>query len=684
MEGTPSIRVNSHDHRYRSPPSQSRSRHSPQHSLHAPASPMSIPHATQDSPSVPPPLPPPTNVYDDLTPQAQQKEWMFFNKEYVDQHWTDFGKAATVRPGSSLLGGNKSHAAIEANDHPQHAELDVSRRGSSMSTVTAPHRNSEAMIDPCDKEDSKLSGYRLQSERQLEQRSLSTSSQAYDRNLLSKIGGPNTPNRLSVSGGPETSGAVSPGAEPSAEHTARHLSTSSTSERRHPSVDSSTFRWSVSSAAASPGPFRNPNFNPENSRPTALRHPSFQFDDGALHRGSYDQSMFLHEDFNAEEGQMKDLNLNDRGDDFQLATKPGMKRRASSPHRESLREDRSSISSAPGSSDLYTRRSLQQYPNRNPSVSASRYAPSHQGSISSASSYNPRNGSLASSYTLSVSSSNTSHASGRISPGMMSPAMVDPELGAMGYMNAKPLNNPSPASHQIIPPFTRTMSDTPIHTALQTPTESAPPSRHNSLPGVQGIYICDCCPKKPKKFTSEDDLRAHHMEKQYSCLYCPNRFKNKNEAERHQNSLHLRRHSWSCAALNTIETVFHTSPTTNGATDICGYCGEEFPNPADWNHRRDHVLQTHKFGECNQAKKFFRADHFRQHLKHSHAGTSGKWTNMLETTCMRDEPLPQPMSMAGNMHSNGPPTMSMMGMANTAGPPMGGKPDVITEMPHEA
>ena len=49
----------------------------------------------------------------------------------------------------------------------------------------------------------------------------------------------------------------------------------------------------------------------------------------------------------------------------------------------------------------------------------------------------------------------------------------------------------------------------------------------------------------------------------------------------------------------------------------------------------------HKFGECNQAKKFFRADHFRQHLKHSHAGTSGKWTNMLENACMKDEPPPK-------------------------------------------
>ncbi|CAD0089157.1 unnamed protein product [Aureobasidium vineae] len=516
-----------------------------------------------------------------LTPQAQQKEWIFFNKEYVDQHWTDFGKAATVRPGSSLLGGNKS----QEDGHAQHHEGDASRRGSSMSTITAPHRNSEAMIDPCDNDDSKLSGY-------------------------------------------------------SAEHSARHLSTSSSSqsERRHPSVDSSTFRWSVSSAV-SPGPFRNPNFNPENTRPTALRHSSFQFDDNSSHRGSYDQSMFLNEEFSTEEGQMKDLNLNDR-DDFQLGAKPGMKRRASSPHRDSLREDRSSISSAPGGGDLYTRRSLQQqYPNRNPSISASRYAPSHHGSISSASSYNPRHGSLASSYTLSVSSSATSYASGRISPGMMSPAIIDPELGAMGYTNAKPLNNQSPAPQQIMPPYTRTMSDTPIHNALHTPADSAPQSRHNSLPGVQGIFICDCCPKKPKKFTREDDLRTHHMEKQYSCLYCPNRFKNKNEAERHQNSLHLRRHSWSCNALDTIETAFHTSPSTNGATDTCGYCGDEFPNPADWNSRREH------------------------------------------TTCMRDEPLPQPMGMAANVQ----PAMPMMGMANTAGPPpMGSKPDVIAEMPHEA
>lgn len=136
----------------------------------------------------------------------------------------------------------------------------------------------------------------------------------------------------------------------------------------------------------------------------------------------------------------------------------------------------------------------------------------------------------------------------------------------------------------------------------------------------------------------------HEQEKQYECQYCPNRFKNKNEAERHQNSLHLRTHSWSCAALSGSEAAFHPSPSHPTEVDICGYCGAEFPRschgvatPNDWAIRNEHLQSAHKFAECNHTKKFFRADHFRQHLKHSHAGTSGKYTNMLENACMKDE-----------------------------------------------
>jgi hypothetical protein len=134
-------------------------------------------------------------------------------------------------------------------------------------------------------------------------------------------------------------------------------------------------------------------------------------------------------------------------------------------------------------------------------------------------------------------------------------------------------------------------------------------------------------------------------EKPFKCTFCYSRFKKKNEAERHKKSLHLRRHSWSCAAISGREAAFHlsTSPksqTPNGPSgDACGYCGKEFSNfPCDWNARIEHLTIVHKFGECNQTKKFFRVDHFRQHLKHSHAGTSGKWTNMLENACVKDEP----------------------------------------------
>jgi len=147
--------------------------------------------------------------------------------------------------------------------------------------------------------------------------------------------------------------------------------------------------------------------------------------------------------------------------------------------------------------------------------------------------------------------------------------------------------------------------------------------------------------------------RQHQREKAYYCGYCNNRFKNKNEMERHQNSLHVRKQSWACAALNNdIRRAFHactkvqqsTNPGQGPQTaderashDICGYCGASFPNPPDWEARNHHIIHVHKFGECNQTKKFFRADHFRQHLKHSHAGQSGKWTNMLEAECVMQE-----------------------------------------------
>ncbi|KAI1799736.1 hypothetical protein F4811DRAFT_76096 [Daldinia bambusicola] len=164
----------------------------------------------------------------------------------------------------------------------------------------------------------------------------------------------------------------------------------------------------------------------------------------------------------------------------------------------------------------------------------------------------------------------------------------------------------------------------------------------------QGYFLCECCPKKPKRFDTMEELSVHQAEKRYQCNFCGARFKTKNETERHESSLHVRRHAWSCSNLLSIGymNVFQESTNLPGISDRCGYCGDEFPrngegvpmyaNEQDWEERFVHVKELHRFGECNSSKQFYRADHFRQHLKHSHAASLGRWTGAVESRCMID------------------------------------------------
>ncbi|KAI0860218.1 hypothetical protein F4860DRAFT_223880 [Xylaria cubensis] len=165
----------------------------------------------------------------------------------------------------------------------------------------------------------------------------------------------------------------------------------------------------------------------------------------------------------------------------------------------------------------------------------------------------------------------------------------------------------------------------------------------------QIFFMCECCPKKPKKFDSAEALSAHEREKQYECSYCGNRFKTKNEAERHQNSLHIRRQSWACSELHEAGYIhaFRSSLTAAGDSTICCYCGAEISEASAgddrnllaegiWDARLRHLKDAHKFGDCNTSKKFYRADHFRQHLRHSHAAVLGDGTGQLEAVCMKE------------------------------------------------
>ncbi|CZT06295.1 related to zinc finger protein [Rhynchosporium graminicola] len=340
----------------------------------------------------------------------------------------------------------------------------------------------------------------------------------------------------------------------------------------------------------------------------------------------------------------------------------GQKRRASSPPGD----EGPTLHTVGSAGDLYRRREAALRASPSPRFHST------SGSISSTTS-GPRNNSYASTLSVNASSITSLGSHGRLSPGGISPGgfsnagsdMSDSPYVSSLSLNASPgqsrvshSRGPSADAHLLM--MARQLYES-IGASKQTPSK------------VHGILMCECCPKKPKKFDTAEELSAHEQEKQYECAYCNNRFKNKNEAERHQNSLHLRRHSWSCAALSGYSAAFHNSLNRPNEADTCGYCGEDFPRTGisstpgtlgsdahaghpiaiatreDWDARIAHLQEMHKFGECNQAKKFFRADHFRQHLKHSHAGTSGKWTNMLEAACMGEEPLPEARRAPGRL-----------------------------------
>lgn len=118
MSSTPSIRISQHQ-RYPSPPNYP--------SISA-ASPMAIPRA-QDP--VPPPLPPPSYIPE--ISAGHDPGWQWGN----DPSGADFGRTASVKPGSSLLGGARSFrpAEKERDTYMQYTASDT-RRGSSISTVT--------------------------------------------------------------------------------------------------------------------------------------------------------------------------------------------------------------------------------------------------------------------------------------------------------------------------------------------------------------------------------------------------------------------------------------------------------------------------------------------------------------------------------------------------------------------
>ena len=239
-------------------------------------------------------------------------------------------------------------------------------------------------------------------------------------------------------------------------------------------------------------------------------------------RSSHDQSIIFDPDSAAdfpmeETGALRQLHLEDRpppslespyyySSSVDARSGMSLKRRASSPPPEAAHDDKA-LHSAGSSSELYQRSTAHLAPSRGSPIN--RFAPI-QGSISSASSSGLRNGSYASSGGLSVGGSSISSISTheRLSPGGLSPASDQLNTRDLQHNNSLPTTS-SPRD-SLSRPHQRTPSDTKSSAAIarkMSSDNSGPRKLHNAS-GLQAhAHICECCPKKPKKFDTLEELK---------------------------------------------------------------------------------------------------------------------------------------------------------------------------------
>lgn len=235
-------------------------------------------------------------------------------------------------------------------------------------------------------------------------------------------------------------------------------------------------------------------------------------------RGSYDRS-FPDADSEYPVEETRRLQIDDRNQrEHQFVM--GQKRRASSPPREDILPPLHTVGSA---SDLFRRRE-----------STSRSSPvprihSNHGSISSATS-GLRNNSYTSTFSLAPSSISTlSSAHGRYSPGGISPGAFSTGLPSIGSLSSGgyPGSGLSPATSlkpgtlsprtpedAVESPFTSPRNNLPHTTYQRSVSFDARPANVSRKTSVdvsgyiahQGGFFCECCPKKPRKFDTLEEL----------------------------------------------------------------------------------------------------------------------------------------------------------------------------------
>lgn len=333
-----------------------------------------------------------------------------------------------------------------------------------------------------------------------------SSSENYDRHLLSKIGKPHSPPRTSSILSVDSRIPISP----------HSISTSLGTSFLSSSVYDSSY--SLGNYVVSPGGL-SPRSKSSWKESSGYRSPSVEssipsagidYDGHSSRRRADTLTPQSDETFSffsrsgrsyQEQSVFPDVECDDdnhlsHGD--YLAGSHGMKRRASSPRGPSLHK-------APSNGDLPSRRtSAHHFANQVPSIS--RRLPSHS-SLSSLSSASWRtSASISSSAGLSTGTSASSF--DRMSCGGLSPKSegdhyheklihnrTSPKGSISGLSTVHTANHNAPESKTTL-----------LHRKISFQSENGIVRGGNTKIG--GLYTCDCCPKKPKKFETKEELRC--------------------------------------------------------------------------------------------------------------------------------------------------------------------------------
>jgi hypothetical protein len=352
----------------------------------------------------------------------------------------------------------------------------------------------------------------LQGERQLEHRTRVASSNTYDKQLLSRIGNPSSSNsakRQSLSFSPGTSAQESTQLAPIEFERRGEQLRPLTLPLPHERIPNSQ-EFPAGSSSQWPGSAVSPGSSSRASWAEHGPHDGFASHHHRHHHQhtrpgsqSYERPSGYQDD--VDDGRLHNLRIGEQhygSEESRWNSRPGTKRRASSPPRDASQDDRLLGEKLPLRHEAPQRPILNSLPLRE--AMSSRFHPNHS-SLSSASS-SARHGSLSSSLGMaSIPSSTTSYASGLPSPGDSSPCYDDENRTETIYSRgpaAKSVSATQSRQHQ------RGSSIVSASGAPSAQPESSSHSRTSSVNQTSGAtYVCECCPKKPKKFDTIDELR---------------------------------------------------------------------------------------------------------------------------------------------------------------------------------